>query len=92
MLLSNMFMAKNERIIAQDLSEIKYALQICDTSKIDELCEILTREIKKYPVKPDIVDRLEAISDYSNTSSSTKSTEEKIKEINKLVIILTSNR
>ena len=51
MLLSNMFMAKNERIIAQDLSEIKYALQICDTSKIDELCEILTREIKKYPVK-----------------------------------------
>ena len=38
-------MAKNERMIAQDLAKIKHAIQTQDI-KTTELCEILSREIK----------------------------------------------
>ena len=85
-------MAKNERIIAQDLSEIKHALRTHDVSKITELCTILTKEIKKYPVKPNISSRLENVSCYSNNFSITESTEDKVKEIDDLVDILISSK
>jgi hypothetical protein len=84
-------MAKNERIIAQDLAEIKHAIQIQDNTKINELCEILSREIKKYPVKPDIMNRLEHISNYPETSTLNISLYEKIKEVSDLIDILTSS-
>jgi len=64
-------MAKNERIIAQDLAEIKHVIQTQDTVKINELCKILAREIKKYPVKPNIMDRLEHVSEYTESSTQT---------------------
>ena len=83
-------MGKNERIIAQDLAEIRHALQTNDLSKILELCEILTKEIKKYHVKPDVVDRLEKVSGYSDSPSIVF--DEKINEINNLIEILTSSR
>ena len=85
-------MAKNERIIAQDLAEIKNAIKIHDAEQLSELCQILTKEIKKYHVKPDVIDRLEQVSFYSKTFSSTDSNTEKIKEIDELINILISNR
>ena len=84
-------MAKNERIIAQDLAELKYALRLDDSEKIQELCDILTKEIKKYPVTPNLIPRLETVSRYSNVSPEEKSLEEKTREIDDLVDILTSN-
>ena len=92
MLPSNHFVAKNERIIAQDLAEIKDAIQSHDSTRILELGEILAKEIKKYPVKPDVVNRLETVSDYSDTFSSAESIEEKIQEIDELIDILISSR
>lgn len=83
-------MAKNERIIAQDLTEIKGAIQSNDYEKIDELCVILIREIKKYPVKPFIFDRLENVARY-NQSTSNLSIKEKIREIDNLVDLLISH-
>ena len=83
-------MGKNENIIAQDLCEIKHAIQTQDITKINEQCEILGREILKYSVKPNIIDKLKDISNYSESSSLSKSSEEQIKEINDLVDILTS--
>ena len=85
-------MAKNERIIAQDLAEIKHAIQVHDTDKIQELCNILTKEIKKYPVTSNLIPRLEIVSRYSNISLQEKSLEEKTREIDDLVDILTSNK
>lgn len=85
-------MAKNERIIAQDLAEIKNAIQIQDVDHLSELCKILAKEIKKYPVKLDVINRLEQVSLYSKTFSSTDSNTEKIKEIDDLIFILISNR
>ena len=86
-------MAKNERIIAQDLAEIKHSIQIQDSPKINELCEILTREIKKYPVKPDVIDRLKQVSSYSGSSSALNiSLDEKVKEVKDLIEILISSR
>ncbi len=82
-------MEKNENIIAQDLCEIKDALQTQDKIKLDEQCKILSKEIKKYAVKPNIIDKLNEVSDYSDLSQF-KSLEDKIQEINELVSILTS--
>ena len=83
-------MAKNERIIAQDLAELKHAIQTQDTPKINELCAILSKEIKKYPVKPDVIDRLEKVSNYSNSSLDVV-LDEKIKEVSDLIDILISS-
>ncbi len=84
-------MGKNENIIAQDLCEIKDALQTQDKIKLDEQCEILAKEIKKYSVKPNILDKLTEVSNFSDIESSSKMTsEERIKKINQLVEILTS--
>ena len=85
-------MAKNERIIAQDLAEIKHAIQTQDTVKLNELCKILGREIKKYPVKPNITDRLEHVSGYTESSTLNMSVDEKVKEVRDLIDILISNR
>jgi hypothetical protein len=84
-------MAKNERIIAQDLSEIKHAIQTQETAQISELCKILSREIKKYPVKPDIVDRLDQVSRFPESPTSNTSSDQKIKEIADLIDILISS-
>ena len=84
-------MAKNERIIAQDLAEIKHAIQTKNLEDIENLCDILKREISKYPVKYDVTDRLESIANYSKTSGVDSSIDDKINEITKLIEILTSN-
>lgn len=81
-------MGKNERIIAQDLAELKHAIQTQDTPKINELCEILSKEIKKYPVKPDVITRLEKVSNYSKSSLDS---DKKIKEISDLIDVLISS-
>ena len=81
-------MAKNERIIAQDLAELKHAIQTQDTPKINELCTILSKEIKKYPVKPDVITRLEKVSNYSKSSLDS---DKKIKEISDLIDVLISS-
>lgn len=85
-------MAKNERIIAQDLTEIKGALQqYSDPKKIYDLCTILSREIKKYPIDPKVSSRIEKISLPSKPSSLSKQfIEDAIKEIDELVDILIS--
>ena len=82
-------MAKNELIIAQDLAEIKNALQIGNKDEIKNLYNILKREIKKYPIKHDIHERLESVTTYSN---SVILLDQKINEINILIEILTSNK
>ena len=82
-------MGKNENIIAQDLCEIKDAIQTQDAIKLSEQCKILTKEIAKYPIKPNIIDKLKKVSNYSESTSSNRTSEEKIKEINELVEILT---
>ena len=84
-------MAKNERIIAQDLAELKYAIQTKNRQEIENLCNILKREISKYPVKHDITDRLESVANYSKTFDNTSSVDKQINEITNLVEILTSN-
>jgi hypothetical protein len=81
-------MAKNERIIAQDLAELKHAIQIQDVGKITESCGILSRDVKKYPVKPELVARLERVSCYSEVSTLTVSLDERTKEIGELIDIL----
>ena len=84
-------MAKNERIIAQDLAELRHALQTRDSMQIQELFEILAKEIKKYPVKPDIIDRLKTLSEWTDWDISSKLTEKKINEITMLIDILVSS-
>jgi hypothetical protein len=81
-------MAKNERIIAQDLAELKHTIQTQDTAKITESCRILLRDIKKYPVKPELITRLEHVSSYSKVSTLNVSLDEKIKEVSILIDIL----
>ena len=84
-------MAKNERIIAQDLAELKHALQTNNAEDIQNLCHILKREISKYPVKHDIADRLESVANYSELPAFDVSIDEQINEIKTLIEILTSN-
>jgi len=81
-------MAKNERIIAQDLAELKHAIQTQDITKITESYKILSRDIKKYPVRPELVTRLEHMSSYSEVSTSNESLDEKIKEVSIIIDIL----
>lgn len=82
-------MAKNERIIAQDLAEIRAAIQSQDIARFNEMCEILAKEMQRYPVKPDLTERLEKISKYSDSSDYPP--DQIIKEIGFLIDILTSN-
>ncbi|MDH5463419.1 MAG: hypothetical protein OEW49_03840 [Nitrosopumilus sp.] len=82
-------MTKNERIIAQDLAELKHAIQTQDTGKINESCKILSRDIKKYPVRPEVIARLEHISGYPEVPTLTVSSSERVKEIGTLIDILT---
>ena len=84
-------MAKNERIIAQDLAELRYALQTENTNDIENLCHILKREISKYPVKQDLIGRLESVTNYYDASTVDLTLDEQITEITNLVDILTSN-
>ena len=81
-------MAKNERIIAQDLAELKHAMQNQDTVKIAESIGILSRDIKKYPVKPELVARLERVFSYSEMQASNATPDEKIEEVGTLIDIL----
>ena len=85
-------MAKNERIIAQDLAEIKGAIQDQDYSRLDELKKILKREMRRYPVKPDVMGKLEIISNYSNEMKIQQTDQLVINEINELIEILTLHR
>ena len=84
-------MAKNERIIAQDLAELRYALQTENTNDIENLCHILKREISKYPVKPGITSRLESVTDYCNISDVDMTLDAQLDEITSLIDILTSH-
>ena len=86
-------MGKNERIIAQDLSEIKHALFIDDHAKITELCDVLTRDMRKYSVKDDLKSRLELVSEYSTANSTDQnSVNEKVKVLEELITVLISTR
>ena len=84
-------MGKNERIIAQDLSELKYALLTDDYAKLTELCDVLTRDMKKYSVKDDLKSRLEPVSEYSTANSTDQNTvNEKVKILDELITVLIS--
>ena len=86
-------MGKNERIIAQDLSELKHALLTDDHAKITELCDVLTRDMKKYSVKDELKSRLEPISEYSTVNPTDQnSVNEKIKVLDELITVLISTR
>ena len=86
-------MGKNERIIAQDLSELKHALLTDDHAKITDLCDVLTRDMKKYSVKDDLKSRLEPISEYSTVNSTDQnSVNEKVKVLDELITALISTR
>ena len=86
-------MGKNERIIAQDLSELKHALLTDDHAKITELCDVLTRDMKKYSVKDDLASRLRLVSEYSVVNSTDQnSVNEKVKAIDELITVLISTR
>ena len=84
-------MAKNERIIAQDLAELRNAIQTKNTEDIVNLCHILKREISKYPVKEDVTYRLELVANYYDSSDVDLSSKKQITEITNLIAILTSN-
>ena len=83
-------MAKNERIIAQDLAELKYAIQTKNTEDVENLCHILKREITKYPVKQDVMGRLESVATYYKISDTDFTTDAQIHEITSLIGVLTS--
>ena len=84
-------MAKNERIIAQDLAELRNAIQTENAEDIVNLCHLLKREISKYPVKEDVTNRLELVSNYYDSSDVDLSSKKQITEITNLIAILTSN-
>lgn len=84
-------MAKNERIIAQDLAELRNAIQTENAEDIVNLCHILKREISKYPVKEDVTYRLELVANYYDSSDVDLSSKKQITEITNLIAILTSN-
>ena len=84
-------MAKNERIIAQDLAELRNAIQTENAEDIVNLCHILKREISKYPVKEDVTNRLELVANYYDSSDVDLSSKKQITEITNLIAILTSN-
>lgn len=84
-------MAKNERIIAQDLAELRNAIQTENAEDIVNLCHVLKREISKYPVKEDVTDRLKLIANYYDSSDIDLSSKKQITEITNLITILTSN-
>ena len=84
-------MAKNERIIAQDLAELRHAIQTKNAEDIVNLCHILKREISKYPVKEDVTYRLELVANYYDSSDVDLSSKKQITEITNLITILTSN-
>ena len=84
-------MAKNERIIAQDLAELRHAIQTKNTKDIANLCHILKREISKYSVKADVTDRLELVANYYDSSGVDLTSDMQINEITNLIDILTSN-
>ena len=84
-------MAKNERIIAQDLAELRNAIQTENAEDIVNLCHLLKREISKYPVKEDVTNRLELVSNYYDSSDVNLSSKKQITEITNLIAILTSN-
>ena len=84
-------MAKNERIIAQDLAEIRHAIQTKNMDDVENLCNILKKEISKYPVKEDIIDRLELVTNYYLSSKIDLPIEMQIDEITNLIDILTSH-
>ena len=86
-------MGKNERIIAQDLSELKHALLTDDYAKLTELCDVLTRDMKKYSVKDDLKSRLEPVSEYSTVNSTNQNAvNEKVKILDELITVLISTR
>ena len=86
-------MGKNERIMAQDLSELKHALITNDHARISELCDVLTRDMKKYSVKDDLVSRLEQIPKYAAADLTDQNyVNEKIKDLDGLITILISTR
>ena len=86
-------MGKNERIIAQDLSELKHALITDDHAKISELCDVLTRDMKKYSVKNDLASRLTQISEYSSGNLTDQNyINEKVQILDELITILISTR
>ena len=86
-------MGKNERIIAQDLSELKHALITGDHAKMSELCDVLARDMKKYSIKNDLASRLEQISEYSNFDLTDQNfVTEKAKILDELITILISTR
>ena len=86
-------MGKNERIIAQDLSELKHALITNDNAKMTELCGVLRRDMKKYSVKNNIVARLEPVSEYSAIDlTDQNSVNEKVKILDELIAVLISAR
>ena len=84
-------MAKNERIIAQDLAELRNAIQTENVEDIVNFCHILKREISKYPVKEDVTSRLELVANYYNSPDVDLSSKKQITEITNLIAILTSN-
>ena len=83
-------MAKNERIIAQDLAELRHAIQTENTEDIENLCHILKREISKYPVRQDLTGRLESVANYHSTSDVDLTLAGRINEITNLIDTLTS--
>ena len=86
-------MGKNERIIAQDLSELKHALITNDNTKITELCGVLTRDMKKYSVKNDLTSRLIPVSEYSAVNlTDQNSVNEKVRILDDLITTLVSTR
>ena len=82
-------MAKNERIIAQDLAELRHAIQTKNAQDVENLCRILKREISRYPVKQDIVGRLESVANYHDSPDADLPSDVQIAEITNLIDILT---
>ncbi|MCA9828506.1 MAG: hypothetical protein KC444_09015 [Nitrosopumilus sp.] len=81
-------MAKNERILAQDLAELKHAIQNQDAARTAESCRIISRDVRKYPVKPEIIARLEHVLGNLEMPIPSASPDEKIDEIGTLIDIL----
>ena len=77
-------MAKNERIIAQDLAEIRNAIQT-QSPELDELCKILSRELEAYPVSQRLTDKIQKITDKDFCKDDANA----VKEITKLIENLT---
>jgi hypothetical protein len=85
-------MGQNEVIIAQQLQQIKRNLESRDIAKMYQLCDELKINIEKYHVDESVASRIKIIADIAQPSTSNLTLNDRVKEIEDLVDILSTKK